>query len=408
MLQTAQTFITRAGKELGWSDEDVQVFLEPNNLLEFEVSDGESTYQAYRVQHDNRRGPYKGGIRFHAEVNKNEVQALATLMTIKNAVSGLSFGGGKGGVAVNPKELDEKQIEAISRDYVRQIVDHIGPDMDVPAPDVNTNAQIIDWMVDEYEKLSGDSTKASFTGKSIDNGGSEGREAATGYGGADVLSEVLKQHGIEGKDMTYAIQGVGNVGMHFMFREEELLPSVTLTAAADSSGGLSSGFGLRASDLASYRKQRKKFSDYESEDTIHITNEQLLTEEVDVLVLAALGGVINKDNMEHVRAKYILELANGPVTLEAHDYLTKKGVIIIPDIVANAGGVTTSLLEWQQNRAGEHWDEQTVLQKLEQYLRTAVDEVTTVSERHNICLKEAAFLTALMRLEQADKQGSKG
>jgi glutamate dehydrogenase/leucine dehydrogenase len=404
MLQTAHTFITRAAKELGWSDDDIKTFLEPDNVLEFEVSDGDNAYQAYRVQHDNRRGPYKGGIRFHPEVNKDEVQALATLMTVKNAATGLPFGGGKGGVAVNPKELNEQQLEAISRDYVRQIVDHIGPDADVPAPDVNTNAQIIDWMVDEYEQLTGDATRASFTGKSIENGGSEGREAATGYGGADVLSEVLKQHGIDGKDMTYAIQGVGNVGTFFMFREEELLPSVTLTAAADSSGGLSSGFGLRASDLANYRKERKKFSDYESDDTIHITNEQLLTEEVDVLVLAALGGVINKDNMEHVRAKYILELANGPVTLEAHDYLVKQGVIIIPDIVANAGGVTTSLLEWQQNRSGEHWDEATVLQKLEQYLRSAVDEMTTMAERHKICLKEAAFLTALARLQQADKE----
>ena len=270
----------------------------------------------------------------------------------------------------------------------------------MPAPDVNTNAQVIDWMVDEYEKITGDSSKASFTGKSVGQGGSEGREAATGYGGADVLSEVLKQYGDDKKDMTYAIQGVGNVGTNFMFREEELLPQVLLVAAADSSGGLSSGFGLAASDLADYRKQHKKFRDYQSDDTIHITNEQLLCEEVDVLVLAALGGVINKDNMEHVRAKYILELANGPVTLEAHDYLTEKGVIIIPDILANAGGVTASLLEWQQNRAGECWEEDVVLEKVEQYLRTAVDEVTTVGERHGVCLKEAAFLTALMRLEK--------
>lgn len=402
MLKTAQEFITRAAKDLGWSDERIKTFLTADQEHEFEVSDGNKTYQAFRIQHDNQRGPYKGGIRFHPEVNKDEVRALATLMTIKNAGVGLPFGGGKGGIVVNPKDLDESALEKLSRDYVRKLESHIGPDVDVPAPDVNTNAQIIDWMVDEYTKLTGDKTKAVMTGKSIENGGSEGREAATGYGGADVLSEVLKQFGDDKKDMTYGIQGVGNVGSNFMFREEELLPQVTLTAVADSSGGISSGFGISASDIANYRKQKKKLSDYESDDTMHITNAQLLTEDVDVLVLAALGGVINKDNMKDVRAKYILELANGPVTLEAHDYLTKQGVIIIPDIIANAGGVTTSLLEWQQNRAGEHWDEAEVFQKLETYLRTAVDQVTTNAKQKNICLKEAAFYTALARLSQDD------
>lgn len=400
MLETAHEFITRAAKDLGWTDDMIKKFLTADHVHTFEVSDGNKTYPGFRIQHDNRRGPYKGGIRFHPEVDKDEVQALATLMTIKNAVTALPFGGGKGGVAVNPKELTESELEELSRDFVRKLHEHIGPDTDVPAPDVNTNAKIIDWMVDEYQQLTGDTTKAVMTGKSIANGGSEGRAAATGYGGADVLSEVLKQNGDDKKDMTYAIQGVGNVGTHFMFREEELLPHVLLVAAADSSGGLSSGFGLGATEMAELRQQKQKFRDYESEDTIHLTNEELLREEVDILVLAALGGVINTDNMKDVRAKYILELANGPVTLEAHDYLTKKGVIIIPDILANAGGVTASLLEWQQNRAGEHWDEQTVLSKIETYLRTAVDQVTTDAKDRDICLKEAAFYTALKRLSE--------
>ncbi len=400
MLETAQEFITRAAKDLDWTDDMIKKFLTADHIHTFEVSDGNKTYSAFRIQHDNRRGPYKGGIRFHPEVDKDEVQALATLMTVKNAVTALPFGGGKGGVAVNPKELTESELEELSRDFVRKLQKHIGPDTDVAAPDVNTNAKIIDWMVDEYEQLTGDISRAVMTGKSIANGGSEGRAAATGYGGADVLSEVLKQKGDDKKDMTYAIQGVGNVGTHFMFREEKLLPQVLLVAAADSSGGLSSGFGLSATEMAKIRQQEKKFRDYDSQDTIHITNEELLREEVDILVLAALGGVINKDNMKDVRAKYILELANGPVTLEAHDYLTKKGVIIIPDILANAGGVTASLLEWQQNRAGEHWDEQTVLSKIETYLRDAVDQVTTDATNRDICLKEAAFYTALKRLSE--------
>lgn len=398
MLKTAHEFITRAATELGWPKEKIDTFLKADHEHQCKVQAGGTSYQAFRIQHDNQRGPYKGGIRFHPDVTPNEVRALATLMTIKNAAVGLPFGGGKGGVVVDPKQLNEAELEELSRDYVRQLHEQFGPQRDVPAPDVNTNAQIIDWMVDEYEKLTGDTSKAVMTGKSLGNGGSEGREAATGYGGADVLSEVLKQYGDHKKDMTYAIQGVGNVGSHFMFREEQLLPQVTLVAVADSSGGISSGFGLGAADIANYRKQKKKLHDYESDDTIHITNAQLLTEEVDVLVLAALGGVINKDNMKDVRAKYILELANGPVTLEAHDYLTKQGVIIIPDIIANAGGVTTSLLEWQQNLANEHWDEATVLERLETYLRNAVDEVAANAKTYDVCMKEAAFITALERL----------
>ena len=431
MLTTAHEFIKRAAQRLDISDKTIEEFLRPDNVHAFDVSAGEKTYSAFRVQHDNSRGPYKGGVRFHSEVTQDEVTALATLMTIKNAVVGLPFGGGKGGVAVNPKELPDEDRQAITRAYIRQLKDKLGPDVDIPAPDVNTDAQVIDWMVDEYAKQfasldeslrrkqlavvgydAGDTSEqaaravaqATFTGKSLDNGGSHGREAATGYGGAVVLSELFQQKGLEKTDMTYAIQGVGNVGMHFMFKEAELLPQLQLVAAADSSGGLSSGFGLDPAELANYRRQKKRFEDYESDELLHISNAQLLIEEVDVLVLAALGGVINEDNMKQVRAKYILELANGPVTLEAHDYLTKQGVVIIPDILANAGGVATSLAEWQQNKSGEKWDEQTVLDKMEHHLRTAVDDVTPLMSEYDICMKEASFLLALQRLLKEGKQ----
>lgn len=425
MLTTAHEFIKRAAQRLGVSDDRVDEFLQPDNIHTFDISVAGQQVPAFRVQHDNSRGPYKGGVRYHAEVSRDEVTALATLMTIKNAVVNLPFGGGKGGVAINPKELSDGDREELTRQYVRGLKNQLGPDIDVPAPDVNTNAQVIDWMVDEFVQQfasldtslrrqhlaavdrdgDGESAeaatavaRATFTGKSIDNGGSEGREAATGYGGAAVLSELFRQKDVTVEDMTYAIQGVGNVGMHFMFKEAELLPGLQLVAAADSSGGLSSGFGLDPSALAEYRRQRQRFEDYQSEEIMHISNAQLLTEEVDVLVLAALGGVINKDNMRLVRAKYILELANGPVTLEAHDYLTRQGVVIIPDILANAGGVATSLAEWQQNKANEHWDEQTVLDKMEHHLRMAVDEVTSRMAEYDICMKEASFLLALQRL----------
>lgn len=432
MLTIAHEFIKRAAQRLAIADDRVEEFLRPDNVHTFDISVMGRKVPAFRVQHDNSRGPYKGGVRYHGEVTQDEVIALATLMTIKNAVVGLPFGGGKGGVAVNPKELPDEDRQAITRAYIRQLKDKLGPEVDIPAPDVNTDAQVIDWMVDEYAKQfisldeplrgkqlafvgrdAGDTSEqaawavaqATFTGKSLENGGSHGREAATGYGGVVVLSELFQQKGLAKMDMTYAIQGVGNVGMHFMFKEAELLPQLQLVAAADSSGGLSSGFGLDPAELADYRRQKKRFEYYESDELLHISNAQLLIEEVDVLVLAALGGVINEDNMRHVRANYILELANGPVTLEAHDYLTKQGVVIIPDILANAGGVVTSFAEWQQNTSGEKWNEQIVLDKTERHLRNSVDDVTFLMSEYDICMKEASFLLALQRLLEEEKQG---
>lgn len=398
MLDAAQEFIRRAARHAGIDTHTIDSFLKADAAVEQTIELDGNQYPAIRVQHNNVRGPYKGGVRFHPDVSVDEVHALATLMTIKNAAVNIPFGGAKGGVAIDAKQLSQEDLEHVARAYVRCMHEYIGPDVDIPAPDVNTNARVIDWMVEEYELISGDTSKASFTGKSLENGGSKGREAATGYGGAAVLAEVLKKHGLSSEQMTYAIQGVGNVGTHFMFREEVLLPDVQLVAAADSSGGISSGFGLDPSDIADYRTERRKFSDYESEETIHITNEELLREEVDILVLAALGGVIHKGNMKDVKARFIVELANGPLTLEAHDYLTSQGVIVIPDIIANAGGVTASLYEWQQNKAQERWEEKVVLKNIEATLREAVDTAEDVMKNFNVDMKEAAYIVALQRI----------
>lgn len=399
MLDAVQEFIKRAATHAKIDKATIDAFLKADAEIEHTITLNDTAeYPAIRVQHNNERGPYKGGIRFHPEVTIDEVRALATLMTIKNAAVNIPFGGGKGGVAIHSKELDASQLEEVSRAYVRAMHNNLGPDVDVPAPDVNTDAQVIDWMVDEYESITGDTSKASFTGKSLENGGSKGRVSSTGYGGAAVLAEVLKKHSVDNKELTYAIQGVGNVGAHFMLRAKELLPDLQLTAAADSSGAVSSGFGLEPDELLAYKKQKKRFEDYESEDTLNISTDQLIGEEVDILVLAALGGAVHHGNMKDVKAKYILELANGPLTLEAHDYLTSRGVVVVPDIIANAGGVIASLYEWQQNKAHEQWTEKKVLSKIESTLRDAVDEAEAVAETYAVDMKEAAFILALQRL----------
>lgn len=399
MLESAHELIQRVGKQLGLGPEDIQFLLKADqeHIFEIELSNG-AKHQAYRVQHNNTLGPYKGGIRFHPEVNLDEVRALATLMSLKTSAVGLPLGGGKGGVAVDPRKLSEAELEELSRAYARHLAPHIGPDKDVPAPDVNTNGTIIDWMVEEYEKETGDTSHASFTGKSVGKGGSLGREAATGRGGVLALHAVLKHLKQDKKDLSYAIQGFGNVGLFFGLLAESMLPKLLLTAATDSSGGVSSAFGLNAHDLATYKKTGAKLKDYSDDNAVEISNDQLLNEEVDILVLAALGDVINESNMKQVKARIILELANGPIHETAYDYLTKKGVLIIPDVLANAGGVIVSYLEWLQNRAGEQWDEPKVNAELERYLIPAVDKAYTFSEQHKVSLKEAAFAVAIERI----------
>ncbi len=322
-------------------------------------------------------------------------------MSLKTAAVGLPLGGGKGGVAIDPRQLNSLELEELSRAYVRQLHPHIGPDKDVPAPDMNTNAQVIDWMVDEYEQLTGDTTKASFTGKSVDNGGSKGREAATGRGGVIALKTVLRHLKYDSKELTYAIQGFGNVGLFFGIIAAEILPKLQLSAATDSSGGISSAFGLEAGDLASFKKQGSRLHAYESEDTAPITNDQLIAEDVDILVLAALGDVITEKNAADVKAKIILELANGPVSDKAHDLLTQRDVILVPDILANAGGVIVSYLEWLQNRAGEQWEETKVNQELEKYLVPAVQKALAYADNAQVSLKEAAIAAAMQAIIQA-------
>ncbi|HEX7259390.1 MAG TPA: Glu/Leu/Phe/Val dehydrogenase [Candidatus Saccharimonadia bacterium] len=403
MLQTAEAFIKRAGEKLYLKPDEINALLQPNAEHQFDIvlKDGK-TFKGYRVQHSNARGPYKGGIRFHPEVNLEEVRALATLMSLKTAAVGLPLGGGKGGVAVNPRELSAWELEEMSRQFVANLHPYIGPDKDIPAPDVNTNSMIIDWMVDEFEKRTGDTSKASFTGKSLGNGGSLGRDAATGRGGVIALRELLHHRGKKDERLTVAVQGFGNVGAFFSTVAAEDHPEWLLVAAGDSKSGLQSSNGLHAKKLSQYKTAGGSFKDYQQEGVERISNTELLGLDVDVLVLAALGDTITEANSDDIKARYILELSNAPINEAANDSLTSKGVIILPDIIANAGGVVVSYLEWMQNRQDEHWTEQQVNQKLEKYMSEAVADLLKLAKEADVEMREAAFMLALQRLTGQD------
>jgi glutamate dehydrogenase/leucine dehydrogenase len=386
---------------MGLSDHEVEALVTADAEHEFELLVNGKTHKGYRVQHSNKRGPYKGGIRFHHQVDKDEVRALALLMSIKTAAVGIPMGGGKGGVIINPSDHHDDHIEAVARAYVRALKDHVGPDKDVPAPDVNTNAQIIDYMVDEFEQLTGDSSKASFTGKSLENGGSEGREAATGRGGVIVLREYFKQHGIDPKQVTVAVQGVGNVGFFFaQIAEAEL--GVRVVAVSDSKRTLAVKNFTQNNDtlsLVPFAGHKKGLiEDLEDSHTEFLNRDAILNQPVDVLVLAALGDVITDENVEKVHAGVILELANGPVQDHAHLKLESKQISVIPDVIANAGGVVVSYLEWLQNKSGEKWSESNVNTKLEHIMVAASKKMFERAMRDHVSLKDAAFSIAIEAL----------
>jgi glutamate dehydrogenase/leucine dehydrogenase len=404
MLKTAHSAIKKAALNLDLTIDQLERLIEVEAAHEFDIilENGKS-YKGFRMQHSSARGPYKGGIRFHQEVDFDEVRALATLMSLKTALLDLPLGGGKGGVIVNPKELSLDELEELSRGYVQKLSEHIGPTKDIPAPDVNTNSQIMDWMVDEYSKITGDTTKASFTGKSIDNGGSLGRDSATGQGGLYVLETVIESLDRKAEVFTYAVQGFGNVGAFFAELIQDRFPNWKLVCVSDSSGGIVSEEGFDAQALAKYKSDGGRFADFDSEGTTHIDADEIISIDASILVLAALGGVVKGDNSSLVRAQIVVELSNGPVDSDAQIELTSRGVVVIPDILANAGGVVVSYLEWLQNMQNEHWSLKIVNGKLENYMKKATKDVLTVAEEEMMNLKDAAFLVAVERLVGPEK-----
>ena len=374
--------------------------------LPITLDDGQiKVFTGYRVQHNNILGPYKGGLRYHPTVDMDEVKALAFWMTMKCAVVDIPFGGGKGGITVDPRLLSGVELESLSRVFAQRLAPVIGPELDVPAPDVNTTPQIMSWIMDEYAKVTGNSSKAVITGKPIENGGSQGRNEATGLGGVYVLMQMLKNLSIDPAGLTVAVQGIGNVGYHAAyFLEKE---GFRVVAISDSKEAIHVPGGLDPEKTLNCKKDRGMLSncycDNESCDikggTI-ISNEELLELPVDILVPAALENVIISENAGKIKAKMVLELANGPVTEDADEILNKKGITVIPDILANSGGVATSYYEWYQNMHNEVWEKKTVFEKLKQQLERVTDEVYRSSIENDVSLRDGAYILALKRLQQ--------
>jgi glutamate dehydrogenase (NADP+) len=403
-----------------FSDSAYDRLREPENIFQiditFDMDNGEKmTVPAYRVQHNSARGPYKGGIRFHPEADLSEVKTLASLMSLKCAIVNIPLGGGKGGVQVNPKELSQSEIERLSRAYFRAGTEAgiFGVDKDVPAPDVYTTPQIMAWMMDEHEKILGHKSPGVITGKPLELGGSLGRNYSTAQGGFYVLERYREKTGKKPEEITIAIQGFGNAGAYFARIAQD--GGYKVIAATDSRGGLHCKNGAcRIEDFEQYKKEhgslRGNFCqgdqcDLEklsAADMQILTNEELLTLDVDVLVLAALDGAVHQGNADQIKADVILELANGPVTSEADKILAEKNIAVIPDILANAGGVTVSYFEWVQNRSGDVWEEDYVNQKLKKIMNNAfTDLLRTQEEYTGITLREAAFILGAQRIIQA-------
>lgn len=363
-------------------------------------------FTGYRVRHDDTRGPTKGGLRFHPNVSLSEVKALAFWMTFKCAVLNLPFGGAKGGVIVDPKHLSRMELERLSRGFIEQIADFIGPDTDIPAPDVYTNAMVMGWMMDEYSKITRRHTPAVITGKPIPLGGSLGRNDATGRGVYYCIKELEKEKGWDPKGITVAVQGFGNVGKHVA----DLLhkDGYRIVAVSDSQGGIYHENGFDIPSIIHMKNSTRRIkavycqgSVCETVDADPISNEQLLGLPVDILIPAALENVITEKNANTIRANYIFEAANGPITPEADKILYAKNITVVPDILANAGGVTVSYFEWVQNRYGHYWTLDEVHARLENKMVEEFNNVYQLMELHQCDMRTAAYTHALNRLGEA-------
>ena len=360
-----------------------------------QMDNGEiEVFTGYRVQYNITLGPAKGGIRYHPDVTLDEVTALAAWMTWKCAVAHVPFGGGKGGIVCDPTRMSRRELEALTRRYVAESVDAIGPEKDVPAPDVNTNDQIMAWVMDTYSMHVGHTSTAVVTGKPIEMGGSLGRREATGRGVMIVTREAAKHLGLDIKGATVAVQGFGNVGSV----SADLLAKIgaKIVAVTDWKGGVYNAQGLDVPAMIEFAKQKKTIDGFPGGEPIE--NDQLFSLDVDVLVPAALENQITDENAANIRAKIIAEGANGPTTPEAHTILHERGVFVIPDILANAGGVTTSYFEWVQDRHGYFWEESEVNKRLEAKMVEAFHDVLQTSIKYKVDLRTAAYVVAINRV----------
>lgn len=404
-----QKLLSETARKLDYDPLLLSMLSEPDRIVEvslpLKTDAGEiKIFKGFRVQHNNIRGPYKGGLRYHPSVDIDEVKALAFWMTMKNAVVDVPFGGGKGGITVDPGLLSKKELERLTRLFARKISPIISPDLDVPAPDINTNGQIMSWISDEFgeylksqnsnRKTDENFIRAVVTGKPLGEGGSEGRVEATGLGGAYALMAVLKTMNLKPEYLTVAVQGFGNVGSNvarFLIRL-----GFKIVAIADVAGGFYLEGGI--TDFGKIEKHFLKTRNFEGIGK-PVSSTKILELPVDILVPAAIEEVITHKNAYNIKAKIILEMANGPTDFEADKILTNKGVIVIPDILANSGGVAASFFEWFQNINDEKWEKEKVLKKLKVKMEKAVVNVLAVSKKYKTSLREAAYILALQRIQ---------
>jgi len=404
-------FLDKIGLIANLSKKELELLKTPNYIHKAKLELNGKTYPAYRIQHNNSRGPYKGGIRYHPEVDEDEVKSLAFWMSLKTATADLPLGGGKGGVTVDPKQLSEKELEQLSREYVKAFHQYLGPTKDVPAPDVYTTSQIMGWMLDEFEKIKGEKVPGFITGKPLELGGSLVRDIATALGGVYVLEAALSKLNVPSK--TVAIQGFGNAGMNMA----KLLydQGYKIVAVSDSQGGVYNEDGINPYHAEKIKKAGGLLGCYclgsvclleevpQQGSCRGIDNQTILTLPVSILIPAALSNVITIQNASQIKAKIILELANGPTTSEADEILHQKNILVLPDILANSGGVTVSYFESVQNSYGYYWDEQTVKNRLKEKMTLAFEKIWHEYSRNNYDFRTNAYLLAIRKILAAEK-----
>ncbi len=393
--------LQNARKICKFDDNTYEILQHPKRVIKVSIpvkmDDGSvKVFKGFRSQYNNARGPFKGGVRFHPEVSLAEVKALSAWMTWKTAVVNIPLGGAKGGVIVDSKQLSERELERLSRGYMHAVSEFVGPNKDIPAPDVYTNAKIMGWMLDEYERMKGENLPGVITGKPLSIGGSQVREYATAQGAFYVLKSAAERIGLK-KGATVAIQGFGNAGSHLARLLEDA--DYKIVAVEDSQGAICNYSGISVSDLIKHKKTTGSVIDYNGAQ--NLGHDHGSDQDVDILVPAALEGSITKENAASIKAKMIVELANGPITPEADDILNRKNVLVVPDILANAGGVVVSYFEQVQNAYNYYWEEEEILEKLKKIMTNALEEVWNEKEEYQNSMRVGAYALAVKRVAQA-------
>lgn len=408
-LESAQKQVKDACEALGYGESVYELLKEPKRFIEISIpvkmDDGSvKVFKGYRSMHSDAVGPGKGGIRFHPGVNPDEVKALSVWMTFKCSVTGIPYGGGKGGITVDPSTLSQGELERLSRGFIQGLYKYLGEKIDIPAPDVNTNGQIMAWMVDEYCKLTGTMNTGVITGKPVEWGGSLGRNEATGFGVAVVTREAAKKLGIDIKEAKIAIQGFGNVGSFSVKNVERQGGNIVAIGEWNREIGTFAIYnedGIEYADLAAYQAEHKTIANYPKAKMI--TLDEFWALDVDIMIPAALENAITLENADKIKAKLVVEAANGPITPEADEILENKGILVTPDILSNAGGVTVSYFEWVQNLYGYYWSEEEVEEKEEIAMVKAFNSLWKIKEEYNVPMRRSAYMHSVKKVADVMK-----